>query len=171
MRGLEGVRVLELGGLVSAPVATKMMGDLGADVVKIEPPEGDRARRRGPYPPDVSATDPDLERSGLFLGLNTNKRGITLDLGDSEGRARFDDLVATADVLVHNHVPMEMEVLGLAYDRLRAIRPELVMCSITPFGLSGPHCDYRAEELTVQHGGGWGWLSPGATDYPELPPL
>jgi crotonobetainyl-CoA:carnitine CoA-transferase CaiB-like acyl-CoA transferase len=171
VQGLEGVRVLELGGLVSAPFATKMMGDLGADVVKIEPPEGDRARRRGPYPPAVDGTEPDLERSGLFLAINTNKRGITLDLTDSEDRACFDDLVATADVLVHNHVPTEMEALGLAYERLRAIRPELVMCSITPFGLTGPHRDYRAEELTVQHGGGWGWLSPGATDHPHLPPL
>ena len=171
MRGLEGVRVLELGGLVSAPVATKMMGDLGADVVKIEPPEGDRARRRGPFPPDVDVTEPDLERSGLFLALNTNKRGITLDLTRSEDRQRFDELVASADVLVHNHAPKEMEALGLAYDRLRAIRPELVMCSITPFGLTGPHRDYRAEEITVQHGGGWGWLSPGASDFPELPPL
>ncbi|MEE2673053.1 MAG: CoA transferase [Myxococcota bacterium] len=171
MQGLEGVRVLELGGLVSAPVATKMMGDLGADVVKIEPPEGDRARRRGPFPPDVDATDPDLERSGLFLALNTNKRGITLDLTRPEERQRFDELVAGADLLVHNHVPKEMEALGLAYDRLRDIRPELVMCSITPFGLTGPHRDYRAEEITVQHGGGWGWLSPGASDFPELPPL
>jgi len=171
VQGLEGVRVLELGGLVSAPVATKMMGDLGADVVKIEPPEGDRARRRGPFPPDVDATDPDLERSGLFLALNTNKRGITLDLTRPEERQRFDELVAGADLLVHNHVPKEMEALGLAYDRLREIRPELVMCSITPFGLTGPHRDYRAEEITVQHGGGWGWLSPGASDFPELPPL
>lgn len=171
MQGLEGVRVLELGGLVSAPVAAKMMADLGADVVKIEPPEGDRARRRGPFPPEVDATEPDLERSGLFLALNTNKRGITLDLTRSEDRQRFDELVASADLLVHNHAPKEMEALGLSYDRLQAIRPELVMCSITPFGLTGPHRDYRAEEITVQHGGGWGWLSPGASDFPELPPL
>jgi crotonobetainyl-CoA:carnitine CoA-transferase CaiB-like acyl-CoA transferase len=171
VQGLEGVRVLELGGLVSAAVATKMMADLGADVVKIEPPEGDRARRRGPFPPERNALEADLERSGLFLALNTNKRGITLDLTRSADRARLDEVVASADVLVHNHVPREMEALGLAYERLRAIRPELVMCSITPFGLTGPHRDYRAEELTVQHGGGWGWLSPGASDFPELPPL
>ena len=114
MQGLEGVRVLELGGRVSAPVAAKMMADLGADVVKIEPPEGDRARRRGPFPPDVDATDPDLERSGLFLALNTNKRGITLDLTRSEDRQRFDELVASADLLVHNHAPKEMEALGLS---------------------------------------------------------
>ena len=171
MSGLEGLRVLELGELVSAAFATKMMGDLGADVVKVEPPGGDRARRRGPFPKDVDPARPDPERSGLYLGLNTNKRGIVLDLHDEAGRARLDELVAGTDILVHNHAPAEMEAFGLDYERLRAIRPELVMCSITPFGLTGPYRDYRAEEITVQHGGGWGWLSPGATGFPELPPL
>jgi len=152
-------------------MATKMMGDLGADVVKIEPPEGDRSRRRGPFPPDVDGASPDLERSGLFLALNANKRGIRLDLARPQERDEFDALVAGADILVHNHGPRQMEAFGLSYERLSALRPELVMCSITPFGLTGPHRDYRAEEITVQHGGGWGWLSPGATDFPEQPPL
>jgi crotonobetainyl-CoA:carnitine CoA-transferase CaiB-like acyl-CoA transferase len=162
--GLEGLRVLELGDLVSAAFATKMMGDLGADVIKVESPEGDRARSRGPFPKDAAA---DPERSGLYLGLNTNKRGIILDLESAGGQARLDELVAGTDVLVHN-----LHNCGAVdYDRLRAIRPELVMCSITPFGLTGPYRDYRAEEITVQHGGGWGWISPGASEFPHLAPL
>ena len=171
MKGLEGVRVLELGELVSAAFATKMMGDLGADVVKIEAPQGDRARRRGPFPRACDGGDPDPERSGLFLALNTNKRGITLDLEQPADRRRLDDLVVGADVLVHNLPPPRMQELGIDYERLRAIRESLVLCSIAPFGLTGPYRDYRAEELTVQHGGGWAFVSPGASDFPDLPPL
>jgi crotonobetainyl-CoA:carnitine CoA-transferase CaiB-like acyl-CoA transferase len=171
VKGLEGVRVLEVGELVSAAFATRMMGDLGADVVKIEPPGGDRARLRGPFPRECDDTGPDPERSGLFLSLNSNKRSVTLDLEEPAGRSRFDDLVAGADILVHNVAPGRVDALGLDYERLQAIRPELVACSVTPFGQTGPHKDYRAEELNVQHAGGWAWLSPGASDFPDLPPL
>ena len=88
---LDGLRVLEVGELVSAPYATKLLADLGADVVKIEPPGvGDRARRRGPFPGGT----PHPEKSGLFLYLNTNKRGITLDLSTAAGRAALERLVA-----------------------------------------------------------------------------
>ncbi len=168
MKGLEGMRVLELGDMVSAAFATKMMADLGADVVKIEPPEGERARRRGPFPKNAPG---DPEQSGLHLAINTNKRGLVLDLEDAADRDGLDALVAASDVLVHNFAPARMHAQGLDYERLRAIRPELVMCSITPFGLTGPHRDFRAEEITVQHAGGWGWLSPGQSDFPDLPPL
>ena len=82
MRGLEGVRVLELGHLVSAAYTTKLMADLGADVIKVEEPQGDQARRRGPFPGGT----PHPEKSGLFLALNTNKRGVTLDLQNSGTR-------------------------------------------------------------------------------------
>src|SRR6266849_6240731 len=153
MQGLEGVKVLELGYMVSAAYATKLMADLGADVIKVEEPDGDRARQRGPFPQGI--VDP--EQSGLFLYLNTNKRGCTLDLRhDRETLAR---LVAWADLLVHNYPPAEMAALGIDYPTFRAINPRLVMCSITPFGLTGPHKDYHAYELTVAHGGGWAWLS------------
>jgi crotonobetainyl-CoA:carnitine CoA-transferase CaiB-like acyl-CoA transferase len=171
VRGLEGIRVLELGELVSAAFATKMMGDLGADVVKIETPEGDRARRRGPFPRALDGAAPDPEQSGLFLALNSNKRGVTLDLDARADRGRFEDLVASADILVHNLPAARISQLGIDYERLRAIRESLVVCSIAPFGLTGPHRDYRAEELTVQHGGGWSFLSPGASEFPDLPPL
>ena len=165
MHGLEGVKVLELGSMVSAAYATKLMADLGADVVKAEEPSGDPSRLRGPFPGGV--VDP--EKSGLFLYLNTNKRGVTLDLNRQQDE--LHRLVRWADILVHNYPPGAMAARGIAYDTFREINSRLVMCSITPFGLTGPHKDYYAHELTVAHAGGWAWLSPGASDRPDLPPL
>ena len=109
--------------------------------------------------------------SGLFLALNANKRGVVLDLSVPKGRSHLADLVADTDILIHNVPLSRMDEIGVRYDDFRALRPELVMCSITPFGLTGPYRSYRAEEITVAHGGGWGFLSPGASDFPELPPL
>jgi len=165
MQGLEGVKVLELGHMVSAAYATKLMADLGAEVIKVEEPEGDRARQRGPFPRGI--VDP--EQSGLFLYLNTNKRGIAFDF--RQDKDTLTRLVAWADLLVHNYPPAQMAALGLDYPTFRALNPRLVMCSLTPFGLTGPHKDYNAYELTVAHGGGWAWLSPGGSDRPDLPPL
>ena len=165
MQGLEGVKVVELGQLVSASYASKIMADLGADVIKVEEPGGDLARQRGPFPGGV--VDP--EKSGLFLALNTNKRGITLDLAQHQDR--LAQLVAWADIVVHNYPAAQMAERGISYGAFRQLNPRLVMCSITPFGLTGPYKDYHAYELNVSHGGGWGWLSPGASDFPDLPPL
>ena len=165
MHGLEGIKVLELGNMVSAAYATKLLADLGAEVIKVEELDGDHARLRGPFP--QGSVDP--EHSGLFLSLNTNKRGCTLDL-THEPQA-LQQLVAWADILVHNYSPHEMEARGISYESFRAINPRLVMCSITPFGLSGPHKDYHAHELTLAHGGGWAWLSPGGSERADLPPL
>jgi len=165
MQGLDGVKVIELGHMVSAAYATKLMADLGAEVIKVEEPDGDLARQRGPFPNGV----PDPEQSGLFLYLNTNKRSVVLDL--PRECQRLMELVAEADIVVHNYAPERMAGLGLDYAAFQARNPRLVMCSITPFGLSGPHKDYAAYELTVAHGGGWAWLSPGGSDRPELPPL
>ena len=165
MHGLEGVRVLELGNMVSAAYATKLLADLGADVIKVEEPGGDLARTRGPFPQG----QPDPEQSGLFLYLNTNKRGVTLDIRQDAERLRT--LIAQTDVLIHNYTPPAMAELGLSYATFQQANPSLVMCSITPFGLTGPYKDYRAYELNLAHGGGWAWLSPGASDWPDLPPL
>ncbi|MBI3304068.1 MAG: CoA transferase [Deltaproteobacteria bacterium] len=149
MQGLAGVKVLESGNMVSAAYATKLMADLGADVIKVEEPAGDRARQRGPFPGGI--VDP--EKSGLFLYLNTNKRGITLDL--RQEKEKLSRLVAWADLLIHNYPPPLMAELGIDYDRFRQITPRLVMCSITPFGLTGSYKAYKAYELTLTHGGGW----------------
>ena len=166
-RALEGLRVLEVGHLVGAAYATKLLADLGADVVKIEPPgSGDAARRRGPYP----GGEPHPEKSGLFLYLNANKRGVTLDLTRHAGRTAFERLVATADLLVHNVHPTEMAAHGLDYARLSASNPGLVMTSIAPFGLDGPHAGYRATDLVLWNAGGIATLN-GDPAHPELPPL
>src|SRR4029077_8881877 len=148
MQGLEGVKVLELGHMVSAAYATKLMADLGAEGIKVEEIGGDRARQRGPFPGGVV----DREKSGLFLALNTNKHGITLDL--FKDKDTLASLVSWADLLVHNYSPAQMVEFGIDYQTFRAMNPRLVMCSLTPFGLTGPHQDYRAYELTIANGGG-----------------
>ncbi len=164
MRGLEGVRVLELGGMVSAAYAAKLMADLGAEVIKIEPPGGDPARHRGPYPP---GHDGDPERSGLFLYLNAGKRSRVAEPG---GR-QFERLVAEADIVLHNFTAPELAGHGLDPGAWLDAHPALVVGSVTPFGLSGPHSHYRAAEINTVHAGGWGYLSPGALEDPALPPL
>jgi crotonobetainyl-CoA:carnitine CoA-transferase CaiB-like acyl-CoA transferase len=166
-RALDGIRVLEVGHQVGAAYATKLLADLGADVVKIEPPgTGDDARRRGPFPRGEAHP----ERSGLFLYLNANKRGVTLDLTRPAGRTAFDRLVTETDLLVHNVHPTAMAAHGLDYARLSALNPRLVMTSITPFGLSGPHAHYRATDLVLWNAGGIATLN-GDPAHPELPPL
>jgi len=165
---LSGLKIVELGGMVAAPYAAKLMADMGAEVIKIERPDaGDRARSRGPFP--GGAAHP--EKSGLFLYLNTNKLGVTLDVSRPEGFELLERLAAGADVLLHNLVPSEMERIGLGFERLRARNPRLVMTSITPWGLSGPKRDWRAEDLTLWSAGGLCYINGGGPEHPEMPPL
>ena len=166
---LAGLRVLECGEMVAAAYATKLLADLGAEVIKIEPPGGDPARRRGPFPNGEAHP----ERSGLYLYLNTNKRSITLDLAQPRGRAVLDRLAAGADLLVHNLPPPTMDAYGLTYEALAAHNPRLVMTSITPFGLNGPRRDWAATDLTLWNAGGIAYLngSPEAEDLPPLAPF
>ena len=167
-RGLDGIRVVEMGQMVAAPWTAKLIADLGAEVIKVEPPGGDRARRRGPLPQGETGPDP---MGGLFAAINTNKRSVTADLSCTEGRSTLDRLLADADLFVHDLAPDTAEECGLAAAALRARHPSLVTLSITPFGQSGPYANWRAEELQVVHGGGWGWLTPGCVADPELAPL
>lgn len=166
-QALAGVRVLECGNMVAAAYATKLMADLGADVIKIESPAGDTARHRGPYPGRI----PHPEKSGLFLYLNTNKRGITLDLSRPRGRELLADLVAGCDLLVHNFRPPEMRVLGMDYNAFSQRNPGLVMVSITPFGLTGPHSEHEATDLTLWNAGGVAYLNGGGPGSDDQPPL
>src|SRR5579862_4457361 len=136
---LEGVRVLDLTRHVAGPLCTKLLADYGADVIKIEQPRcGDPARRIGPFAGGI----PDPERSGLFLHLNTNKRGVTLNLKSGSGRAIFLELVKSADILVENFRAGVMDSLQLAYPRLAKIKPRLVMTSNSNFGQTGPYRDW-----------------------------
>ncbi|HTT77730.1 MAG TPA: CoA transferase [Candidatus Binataceae bacterium] len=164
---LAGLRILELGDGVAAAYATKLMADMGAEVIKLENPQGDRTRRRGPFPGHV----PHPEKSGLFLYLNTNKFGATLDISKPEGFGLLEKLAVEADVLVHDFAPPEMDRIGLNYERLQKVNPRLVMTSITPFGLTGPWRDRRAEELTTWSAGGVMVLNGAGPDHPEMPPL
>lgn len=163
---LAGVRVVECGGMAAAAYAGKLLADMGAEVIKVEEPEGDPARRWGPFPDE----GPHPERSALFLYLNQNKKGITLDLRQPRGQELLSRLVAHADVLVHNFPAPEMAARGLEYERLAAANPGLVMASISPFGLSGPHKDYKAHDINVMAAGGWVWLN-GVTGRPDMAPL
>jgi crotonobetainyl-CoA:carnitine CoA-transferase CaiB-like acyl-CoA transferase len=164
---LTDLHVLELGAGVSSAFASRLLGDHGAEVVKVESPEGDWTRRRGPFPGAV----PDPERSGLFLAINTNKRGVRLDLTSDPGREELGRLLDWADILVQSHGPEQALATGTDAESLEARRPDLVTLSMTPFGVMGPYARYRAHELTTSAAGGWANLSPAATGNPELPPL
>jgi crotonobetainyl-CoA:carnitine CoA-transferase CaiB-like acyl-CoA transferase len=164
---LTGLKVVECGNLVSAPYLGKLFADLGAEVIKVEEPGGDLARKRGPFPGDT----PHAEKSGLFLYLNANKQGVTLNLHTPRGHALLQSLCAQADVVIHNYRPSEMTEVGLEFDKLHYSNPGLIMTTISYFGLTGPHKDYNAYEITGTNAGGWAFISPGASDYPELPPL
>ena len=153
---LSDLKVLECGQLIAGPYCAKLLGDLGADVIKVETPgSGDEARRHEPYLGDVAHS----ERSGLFLYLNTNKRGITLNLECERGREIFYELIKDIDIFVENLSPQVMQQLGLHYEKLREINPRLVMTSVTPFGQTGPYRDYKAHDLNLWHAGGMGYLT------------
>ena len=149
---LEGLRILDLTTQAAGPYATKLLADHGAEVLKVEPPGGDPARLDGPFP----RNEPDPEASGRFLFLNTNKRSIVLDLADAEDRAQLEGLVAQCDAVIEDRAPGELAALGLGYDELRALRPGVVLTSITPWGQSGPYLEagYLLTDIVAQAMGG-----------------
>ncbi|MFH1486766.1 MAG: CoA transferase [Chloroflexota bacterium] len=141
---LSWLRVVEYGDFVSAAICTKLMADMGAEVIKIEePPNGDKSRRHGPFPGDI----PHPERSGLFLTLNSNKRGVTLDVKSFTGKEILKRLLKDADVFVENRPPSEMKSLGLDYSSLQKVNPRMIVTSITPFGQTGLYRDYKGHDI------------------------
>lgn len=141
----------------------RLLGDLGADVIRVEPPGGDGARRLGPFYQD----EPGAERSLFHWHFNASKRGVTLDLSSRDGRALFKRLAATADVVVETFQPGYLRDLGLGYDDLRAEQPGIIVTSITPFGQTGPYSQYQGEELIGQAAGGLLWMC----GWPDRPPV
>src|SRR5688500_2738075 len=132
---LADVRVLDLGSYISGPCASVLLAEMGADVVKVEPPQGDPFRA--------------WESGGLnatFVAFNRGKRSVVLDLKSDEGRAHLLDLVRTADVVVENFRPGVMERLGIGWEMLRDLRPELIHCSVTGFGSGGPYAAMPASD-------------------------
>src|SRR5216684_1033156 len=138
---LDAVRVLDLTTMVAGPVATRMLADQGADVIKIEPPSGDLRRHFNPIRNGMSAS---------FLSCNRNKRSLAVDLKSAEGLAIVQKLIATADVLVHNCRPGAAERIGLGEDAVRGIRRDIVYVSISGFGDSGPYAGRRAYDPVIQ---------------------
>lgn len=162
----EGVKVVEYATMVSGPYCGKLLADMGADVVKVEePPAGDPARGRGPFPGD----EPHPERSGLYLYLNTSKRGITLDPEQPSGRGALQRLVKWADVLIDNHPVDRLESFGLGWEVLQRENPGLIFASITPYGRSGPGSRYKGSDLTGYHGGGLGISFPSVRRMSAVP--
>jgi CoA:oxalate CoA-transferase len=148
---LAGLKVLELGRFISAPYCGKLLADMGAEVMKIEPPAtGDPARQYGPF----LNNDPHRERSGLFLYLNAQKQGVTLNLATPTGQSILRELVARSDALVHNLPVQDMGRVGLDYEGFSRVNPGLVMGSITPFGLTGPYRNYKAYDINLAAAGG-----------------
>ena len=163
-QALSGLLVLDLSRNISGPYCTKLLCDYGADVIKLEPPRsGDPSRRAGPFPGDV----PDMEKSGLFLHLNTGKKSVTLDVHSEAGSRLAGRLAEKADVLVENFAPGTMAKLGLDYDTLSAANPSLIMASISYFGQWGPYRDWCGSDIVAHATGGLMWL----TGEPAREPL
>ncbi len=140
------LKVVDLTSHISGPYCTKLLADLGADVVKVERPlEGDVARNLGPFLGDLRGK----ERSGLLWYLNTNKRSITLDLNKGADLEVVKKLISQSDVVVENFSPGVMSSLGLGYESLKRENPSLVMTSISDFGQDGPYRDYRATDIVA----------------------
>lgn len=141
---LEGIKVLDLAN-ENGVYCTKLLAELGAEVIKVEPPEGDSTRFIGPF----TGNKKHVEKSLFHAFYNGGKKSITLDYKKSEGKELFLKLVKEADVLVETSKPGTMKKLGFDYDTLKTIRPELIMCSVTPFGQTGPYAQWNASSDIV----------------------
>jgi crotonobetainyl-CoA:carnitine CoA-transferase CaiB-like acyl-CoA transferase len=166
---LAGLRVLELAD-EKGQFCGKLLGDLGADVVKIEPPGGEPNRHVGPFLDDI----PHPERSLSFWHYNTSKRSITLHLATADGRQIFSRLAGTADVILETFRPGFLASLELGYESLREQNPRLIMCSLTPFGQTGPWRDYLSSDLLHMAAGGemasCGYDEADVADAPPIAP-
>ena len=165
LSALAGVRVVEYTDMAAASFCARLLGDAGADVVKVEPPEGDRYRSHGPFPDGYA--DPDW--SGMFLYLNANKRGVRLDLQELPQKSAFNELVAKADILIVGGQTAELNRQGFRREALQYLNSGLIVAAITPFGLSGPNSAYVGDELTAVAAGGLSFSTPGIPDGVENP--
>jgi len=140
----------------------KILADLGADVIKVEPPDGDPGRNIGPFYHDI----PDKEKSLHFFAYNMNKRSMTLNIETREGQEIFKRLVKTADFVIESFAPGYMDKIGLSYLILKGINPRIIMVSITPFGQTGPRKDWKASDIVAIAMGGLSHI----TGSPDRPP-
>jgi crotonobetainyl-CoA:carnitine CoA-transferase CaiB-like acyl-CoA transferase len=164
---LKKLRILELAGAVAGEYCGKLLADFGAEIIKIEAPgRGSETRRSAPF----GASGPMPERSGLFAYLNTNKRSVTLDLGNPEGRAILLRLVEAVDAIIDDHPKGYLASLGLDPAACERSYPGLVICAVTPFGYEAPAERQKAYTLNVFQSSGWGYHTPSDPD-PGTPPL
>jgi crotonobetainyl-CoA:carnitine CoA-transferase CaiB-like acyl-CoA transferase len=158
---LDGVRVVDLSDDVAGGYGTRLFATYGADVIKVEPPDGDPTRRM------ASIRDGDPEASVLFGYVNAGKRSVVLDAGDPAERTRLWELLLSADVVVESGAPGAWRTRGVDFAKLLGERPSIVVCSVTPFGQDGPRAQWRTTALTAFASGGQMMLC----GEPELPPL
>jgi crotonobetainyl-CoA:carnitine CoA-transferase CaiB-like acyl-CoA transferase len=160
-----GLRVLDMTAFWAGPLCTHILALLGAEVIHLESPsrpDGTRLLSGMPF-----TVDEWWERCGIFSGLNTNKKSVTLDLADERGREALRRLLATCDVIVENYTPRVLEQIGLDFDAVRAIRPDVVMVRMPGFGLDGPWRDNAAFAFVIEDASGLTWM----TGYPDENPL
>jgi crotonobetainyl-CoA:carnitine CoA-transferase CaiB-like acyl-CoA transferase len=168
MAALDGIRVIELGSLVAAPYCGKLLGELGADVIKVEPPEGDPSRRQSVFP--GVAVEP--EASPLFLFNNTSKRGVRCDLaGSAADRELLGGLLETAAVLIEDTPHGFLDSIGLGPSALARRNPGLIVTSITPYGRTGRRAAVAGGELTATHAGGLGSTLPTRSEDVDRAPV
>ena len=156
---LNGVRIVDFTQVMAGPQCTMMLGDMGAEVIKVEPPGGDYSRQ---MPPHFHQGD-----SAYYLGLNKNKKSIVVDLKQPQGRQVIYDLVRRADVVVDNFRPGVMQKLEIHYEALQAINPKIIACSISGFGSDSPYAQRPALDLIIQAMGG----AMSFTGEPDRPPV
>lgn len=159
---LAGIRILDLTSVVLGPIATQVLGDYGAEIIKIEGHDGDLMRANG--------ASRNRGMSSIFLAINRNKRSLAVDLKKSEGREIFLELAARADVVIHNMRMVAISRLGLDYDAIRAVNPNIVYCSATGFGQEGPDRSRPALDDIVQAACGLSGLLEDAHGKPEYVP-
>ncbi len=159
---LSGIRVLDLTTVIMGPYGTRILGDMGADVIKIESPEGDSFRAYGPARHEGMG--------GSILNLHRNKRSVGLDLKDAQGSAALRMLIATADVLVHNLRPKAAARLGLEWSAVAAINPRIVLCAARGFSEAGPYGDKAAYDDLMQAGSGFAALNQEVYGEPRYAP-
>ena len=165
MRPLENVRVVEYGPWLNTAYGGRLLADMGAEVIKVESPDGgDPGRIHGPFPGDA----PDAEASAQHLFNNANKLGATLDPSSATGRRLFRRLAAAADILIDGTQSGELEALGLGHETLANDNPRLITVSVSSLGHSGPYAGYRGYDLTSWHGSGSSHIYMGAPDQEPL---
>ncbi len=160
-----GLKVVECAEYPSGEMLGQLIAEMGADVIKVEPPEGALSRRMGPY----LDNEVDINNSINFWYYNTNKKSVILDLKDTGDRQKFDNLLHDTDIFISTWQPHELKAMNLDLDKLQEIYPRLIIVSSTPFGLTGPWADYLSSDLVALAAGGP--LSNCGYDDHSLPPI